>query len=94
MIYPFKCVLTGCDFGYYGFECRDQCSSFCKTSRDCDHVTGFCKNGCKSGWQGNDCLEGNYAFSTFKSNRGRALLTYLVIIYIIEFDVYVVLSLL
>ena len=62
MIYLSYCVLTGCDFGYYGFECKDQCSSFCKTSRDCDHVTGFCIDGCKSGWQGNDCLEGNCIF--------------------------------
>ena len=87
MIYISYCVLTRCDFGYYGLECRDQCSSFCKTSRDCDHVTGFCKNGCKSGWRGNDCLEGNCAFSSFNSHFRRVLIIYLVLIYIIEFNV-------
>ena len=94
MIYLSYCVLTWCDFGYYGFECRDQCSSFCNTSRDCDHVTGFCIDGCKSGRRGNDCLEGNCAFSSFNSHLRRVLIIYLVLIYIIEFNVYVFLSLL
>lgn len=26
-------------------------------ARDCNHVSGYCKDGCKSGWQGLDCLE-------------------------------------
>ena len=35
MIYLSYCVLTGCDFGYYGYECRDQgCSSFCKKNHE------------------------------------------------------------
>lgn len=46
-----------CEFGSYGFSCNQECSTFCKKSRDCHHVTGNCKDGCKSGWQGLDCLE-------------------------------------
>lgn len=46
-----------CDFGYYGFGCNQECSPFCVRSRDCHHVFGVCKEGCKSGWQGLDCLE-------------------------------------
>ena len=55
-------IFAECDMGYYGIGCLQECSSFCKTSRDCHHVTGYCKDGCKSGWQGNDCLEGNVLF--------------------------------
>lgn len=47
-----------CDYGYYGMECREECSTFCKKSRDCHPVSGYCTDGCKSGWQGLDCLEG------------------------------------
>lgn len=47
-----------CDMGYYGIGCLQECSTFCKTSRDCHHVTGYCKEGCKTGWQGTNCLEG------------------------------------
>lgn len=44
-----------CDYGYYGMECRKECSTFCKKSRDCHPVSGYCTDG---GWQGLDCLEG------------------------------------
>lgn len=47
-----------CEFGYYGFRCLQECSMFCKRSRDCHHVTGSCNGGCRSGWQGYDCFEG------------------------------------
>ena len=51
------CVVV-CDFGYYGLQCLQECSTFCNRSRNCHHVTGFCIDGCKSGWQGNECVEG------------------------------------
>ena len=47
-----------CAFGFYGIGCLQECSSFCKISRNCHHVTGLCKDGCKNGWQGNNCFEG------------------------------------
>lgn len=49
-----------CEFGYYGMGCNQECSTFCKKSRDCYPISGNCKDGCKSGWQGNDCLEGQF----------------------------------
>nr|XP_022306413.1 multiple epidermal growth factor-like domains protein 10 [Crassostrea virginica] len=53
-----RCV-DECDMGFYGIGCLQECSTFCKTSRDCHHVTGYCKEGCKTGWQGTNCLEVN-----------------------------------
>ena len=53
----YQCFVE-CSPGFYGVECLQECSSFCKRSRDCNHVTGFCKNGCKTGWQGSDCFKG------------------------------------
>lgn len=49
-----------CEFGYYGMGCNQECSTFCKKSRDCYPISGYCKDGCKSGWQGLDCLEGQF----------------------------------
>ncbi|XP_062585191.1 multiple epidermal growth factor-like domains protein 11 [Saccostrea cucullata] len=46
-----------CNEGYYGKNCKENCSLFCKTSRDCHHVTGHCKEGCIDGWQGVKCLQ-------------------------------------
>lgn len=46
-----------CEFGYYGLGCNQECSTFCKKSRYCNSISGHCKDGCKSGWQGLDCLE-------------------------------------
>lgn len=46
-----------CKFGFYGIGCLQECSSFCKTSRDCDHVSGVCRHGCRNGWEGDDCFD-------------------------------------
>lgn len=46
-----------CESGYYGLNCNQECSMFCKKSRDCHPMSGYCKEGCKNGWQGLDCLE-------------------------------------
>ena len=51
-------IVLVCDSGYYGVECLQECSSFCKLSKNCHHVSGHCKDGCKKGWQGMDCFEG------------------------------------
>lgn len=51
-----------CESGYYGLNCNQECSMFCKNSRDCHPMSGYCKEGCKIGWQGLDCLEGVYFF--------------------------------
>jgi hypothetical protein len=54
---------TVCEFGRFGAGCQDKCSVFCQKSRDCHHVTGFCRGGCKRGWDGEDCLEGSYGYN-------------------------------
>lgn len=51
-----------CEFGYYGLGCNQECSTFCKKSRYCNSISGHCKDGCKSGWQGLDCLEGQFVY--------------------------------
>ncbi|XP_061185775.1 multiple epidermal growth factor-like domains protein 10 [Saccostrea echinata] len=47
-----------CPGGYYGDNCNKECSLFCKTSRDCHHVTGHCTDGCTGGRRGEQCLQG------------------------------------
>ncbi|XP_062601072.1 multiple epidermal growth factor-like domains protein 10, partial [Saccostrea cucullata] len=44
-----------CPEGYYGFECRPICSNNCLDNRICNHVTGYCDNGCFDGWSGGRC---------------------------------------
>lgn len=45
-----------CRKGYYGPNCTLQCNSNCD---GCDNVNGVCSRGCKPGWKGNNCGEGN-----------------------------------
>uniref|UniRef100_A0A8W8NNC8 Uncharacterized protein n=1 Tax=Magallana gigas TaxID=29159 RepID=A0A8W8NNC8_MAGGI len=52
-----------CKFGFYGIGCLQECSSFCKTSRDCDHVSGVCRHGCRNGWEGDNCFDENVALN-------------------------------
>ncbi|XP_062587463.1 multiple epidermal growth factor-like domains protein 10 [Saccostrea cucullata] len=49
--------MTECKTGFYGENCKKACSIFCKSSRDCNHVTGHCDEGCIGGWQGALCLQ-------------------------------------
>ncbi|XP_061194973.1 multiple epidermal growth factor-like domains protein 10 [Saccostrea echinata] len=46
-----------CKAGFYGEDCIEECSPFCRTPRDCNHMTGHCNKGCIGGWQGVKCLE-------------------------------------
>lgn len=51
----------GCPSWYNGKNCSNhQCSINCKVTKDCDMFTGQCKGGCKPGWTGNNCDQGNY----------------------------------
>lgn len=52
-----------CDYGFHGPKCLKECSKFCKTTQDCHPITGTCHGGCRSGWQGHDCLDGHYHIS-------------------------------
>lgn len=48
-----------CRIGLYGYNCSNQCSSNCGIESQCDRFTGHCKGGCKSGWTGQMCDQGN-----------------------------------
>lgn len=43
-----------CIAGMYGAVCEKKCSQFCQNDF-CNKTTGFCLNGCRSGYLGNTC---------------------------------------
>ena len=48
-------LLLECNEGWYGFDCKLQCSGHCKDNAVCSHVSGLCDEGCVVGWKGNSC---------------------------------------
>ena len=44
-----------CDDNYYGINCKERCSDTCI---NCSRKTGVCQNGCRPGWKGMYCNEG------------------------------------
>ncbi|XP_062578871.1 scavenger receptor class F member 1-like [Saccostrea cucullata] len=55
-----------CNAGFYGNNCKKECSLFCKTSRDYHHVTGNCKDRCIGGWRNAECLQSTYLILAIK----------------------------
>ena len=53
---PFKRI--ECVGGWYGLECKQQCSGHCKDNAVCNHVTDQCVGGCAAGWKGALCDQG------------------------------------
>lgn len=49
--------ITVCDDMTYGLECASNCSR-CRNGTSCDHVNGYCIQGCDEGIFGNKCLNG------------------------------------
>lgn len=49
------CKLIACPDGWYGFNCKGQCSANCGVSYRCDMVTGQCEGGCQMGFKGVTC---------------------------------------
>lgn len=49
---------------------------FCKKSRDCHPMSGYCKEECKNGWQGLDCLEGVYFFLIYYFHKSKRSTVY------------------
>lgn len=47
-----------CTDGWYGENCKQQCSGHCRDKYVCNHVTGHCVNGCAAGWRGTLCDKG------------------------------------
>lgn len=47
-----------CDVGHYGYNCNETCGH-CIDPRQCSNVKGTCLSGCKAGYSGQTCKEGN-----------------------------------
>lgn len=52
-IFLFK---IGCLLGYYGLDCKDNCSGYCINNELCDYINGVCLSGCKDGYIGVCCI--------------------------------------
>lgn len=50
----YLCSLSDCIAGLYGTFCEKKCSQSCQNDY-CNKTTGFCLNGCRSGYLGNTC---------------------------------------
>lgn len=55
-------LYSECDSGFFGLMCKDECSLYCLDPLSCDHVTGSCDGGCKDGWIGSRCRDGEYHY--------------------------------
>ena len=51
-------LLKGCPAGWYGVDCKQQCSGHCRDNAVCNHVTGQCDRACAAGWSGALCSQG------------------------------------
>lgn len=52
-------TFAACSTGFYGNNCSEQCNNNCNETTKCNRFTGKCGGGCKSGWTGNTCDDGN-----------------------------------
>lgn len=71
--------LSSCEPGRYGIGCYEICSSLCKTP-NCDHISGACVDGCKTGWEGMRCSQSAYNIYEDKNRLPEDISTYLYII--------------
>ncbi|XP_078330668.1 uncharacterized protein LOC144624644 [Crassostrea virginica] len=57
-------IVLECTAGWYGLDCKQECSGNCKDNTVCNHVTGQCDGGCAAGRRGTlcdkACREGYY----------------------------------
>lgn len=58
--------LTACSHGWYGQDCEQRCSGYCKRYTSCNHMTRQCEKGCEVGWSGSFCNKGNCFFVYIK----------------------------
>ena len=58
----FICLIffsTACAVGWYGPDCKQQCSAHCADNTVCNHIDGRC-DGCAARWYGSFCDKGKY----------------------------------
>lgn len=53
-VFFFFCLHKGCDNGYYGYDCKDNCGN-CRGINQCVYTNGTCVTGCDDGYQGYLC---------------------------------------
>ena len=52
------CIVLVCPYGRYGEDCVSVCSVTC-ANPVCEKIMGVCEEGCRSGYTGGYCHEGN-----------------------------------
>ncbi|XP_078330683.1 uncharacterized protein LOC144624655 [Crassostrea virginica] len=78
-IYTELCEVTvhECVGGWYGLDCKQQCSGHCKDNSVCNYVTGQCEKGCAAGWRGTlcekVCEDGTYGYNCVHNCSGNCL---------------------
>jgi hypothetical protein len=53
-----KSITTECSDNQYGPGCNQTCGK-CREDKQCHHINGSCNDGCKPGYLGTKCDEGN-----------------------------------
>ena len=51
-------ICLECPSGYFGNDCKSECSANCFDNTLCDHTNGTCLRGCKDGYEGEQCTTG------------------------------------
>ena len=55
---------TECNGNSFGQDCGEECGN-CDNDEQCHHINGTCLNGCKRGFQGIQCDQGNMNFNEY-----------------------------
>nr|XP_022305773.1 multiple epidermal growth factor-like domains protein 10 [Crassostrea virginica] len=70
-------IVQECTAGWYGVDCKQQCSGHCRDDDVCNHVTGQCDGGCAAGWRealcDKVCKDGTYGNSCVYNCSGNCL---------------------
>ena len=56
-----------CAIGWYGPDCKHQCSGHCRDNAVCNQVTGSCDASCAAGWHGLYCDKGEFRWYSITS---------------------------
>nr|XP_022305532.1 receptor-type tyrosine-protein phosphatase epsilon-like [Crassostrea virginica] len=68
---------TECPDEWYGFDCKQQCSGYCRDNDPCNKVNGTCDGGCAAGWLGafceKECSDGAYGYGCVNKCSGHCM---------------------
>lgn len=51
----FRVFFVACSSGFFGENCKENCSRYCFNNESCDYISGVCKRGCIDGYIGTHC---------------------------------------